>query len=45
MRKQFLADLAAIERGEDPKGVIRDPAVSHRIELPIVSRTPWRAFR
>jgi len=38
MRKQFLADLAAIERGEDPKGIIRDPAINHAIELPIVSR-------
>jgi 5,5'-dehydrodivanillate O-demethylase len=38
MRKQFLNDLAAIERGEDPKGVIRDAAINANITLPIVSR-------
>jgi 5,5'-dehydrodivanillate O-demethylase oxygenase subunit len=38
MRKQFFTDLERIERGEDPKGVIRDPAINKRIELPIVSR-------
>ena len=38
MRRQFFADLAAIERGEDPKGIIRDPAINHDIRLPIVSR-------
>jgi 5,5'-dehydrodivanillate O-demethylase len=38
MRKQFLADLAAVERGDDPKGIIRDASINHRIELPIVSR-------
>jgi 5,5'-dehydrodivanillate O-demethylase oxygenase subunit len=38
MRKQFLDDLKRIERGEDPKGIIRDPSINHRIELPIVSR-------
>jgi 5,5'-dehydrodivanillate O-demethylase len=42
MRKQFLADLAAVERGEDPKGIIRDPAVNRNIELPIVSRALLR---
>ncbi|MGA2393887.1 MAG: aromatic ring-hydroxylating dioxygenase subunit alpha [Candidatus Lustribacter sp.] len=38
MRKQFLDDLKRIERGEDPKGIIRDPAINSCIELPIVSR-------
>jgi 5,5'-dehydrodivanillate O-demethylase len=38
MRKQFFADLAAIERGEDPKGIIRDPEINREIRLPIVSR-------
>ncbi len=38
MRKQFLADLAAIERGDDPKGIIRDAARNANITLPIVSR-------
>jgi 5,5'-dehydrodivanillate O-demethylase len=38
MRKRFLDDLKRIERGEDPKAIIRDPEINHRIELPIVSR-------
>jgi 5,5'-dehydrodivanillate O-demethylase len=39
MRKQFLEDLAKIERGEDPKGIIRDPKINEGgITLPIVSR-------
>jgi 5,5'-dehydrodivanillate O-demethylase oxygenase subunit len=38
MRKQYLDDLVRIERGEDPKGLVRDPARNVRIELPIVSR-------
>jgi 5,5'-dehydrodivanillate O-demethylase oxygenase subunit len=38
MRKQFFDDLKRIERGADPKGIIRDPSINHRIELPIVSR-------
>jgi len=38
MRKRFLDDLERIERGEDPKGIVRDPAINDCIELPIVSR-------
>jgi 5,5'-dehydrodivanillate O-demethylase len=38
MRKQFMDDLEAIERGEDPKGIVRDPAVNACIRLPIVDR-------
>jgi 5,5'-dehydrodivanillate O-demethylase len=38
MRKRFLDDLKRIERGEDPSGLIRDPAKNVRVELPIVSR-------
>jgi 5,5'-dehydrodivanillate O-demethylase len=38
MRKRFFDDLERIERGEDPKGIIRDPAINHNIQLPIVDR-------
>jgi 5,5'-dehydrodivanillate O-demethylase oxygenase subunit len=38
MRRRFLADLVAVARGEDPKGVIRDPAINHRIALPVAER-------
>jgi 5,5'-dehydrodivanillate O-demethylase len=38
MRKRFLEDLARIERGEDPSGLVRDPIVNECITLPIASR-------
>jgi 5,5'-dehydrodivanillate O-demethylase len=38
LRRQLLADLDAIERGEDPKGVIRDPAKNVAIRLPSALR-------
>ena len=38
MRKRFFDDLARIERGDDPSGLIRDPAKNVRIELPIADR-------
>jgi 5,5'-dehydrodivanillate O-demethylase len=38
MRKRFMDDLERIERGEDPKGIIRDPKINHNIQLPIVDR-------
>ncbi len=38
MRKRFFDDLEAIERGEDPKGIVRDPAINECIRLPIVDR-------
>jgi 5,5'-dehydrodivanillate O-demethylase oxygenase subunit len=38
LRKQLHDDLAAIERGEDPTGVIRDPGINHKIKLPIAER-------
>jgi 5,5'-dehydrodivanillate O-demethylase len=38
LRKQLHDDLAAIERGVDPLGVIRDPAVNHKIKLPVAER-------
>jgi 5,5'-dehydrodivanillate O-demethylase len=38
MRKRFFDDLKRIERGEDPSGLIRDPAKNVNVTLPIVSR-------
>jgi 5,5'-dehydrodivanillate O-demethylase len=38
LRQRFLDDLAAIGRGEDPKGVIRDPAMNHQVPLPVAER-------
>lgn len=41
MRKRFLDDMERIERGEDPKGIVRDPARNVCIELPIIERELW----
>ena len=38
MRRRFLADLDRIERNQDPKAVVRDPAVNECIALPIFDR-------
>ncbi len=38
MRKRFLDDLERIERGEDPKAIVRDPEINRRIDLPIFDR-------
>jgi len=38
LRRQFLNDLEKVERGEDPKGVLRDPAANHQLRLPIAER-------
>ncbi len=38
MRKRFLDDMDAIARGEDPKGIIRDPEKNVCIEMPIIDR-------
>jgi 5,5'-dehydrodivanillate O-demethylase len=38
LRRLLLADIAAVERGEDPKGVVRDPARNSNITLPIAER-------
>jgi 5,5'-dehydrodivanillate O-demethylase len=34
-RKMLLRELAAVERGEDPKGVLRDPERNRLIEIPL----------
>ena len=36
MRRMLLSDLAAIEAGRDPRGLIRDPERAKRVELPNV---------
>jgi 5,5'-dehydrodivanillate O-demethylase len=38
LRKRFFDDLEAIERGEDPKAIVRDPAKNVRIDMPIAVR-------
>jgi len=38
LRQRFLDDLAAIGRGEDPKGVIRDPVANVSVRLPVAER-------
>jgi 5,5'-dehydrodivanillate O-demethylase oxygenase subunit len=38
LRRQLLDDLEAVERGDDPKGVIRDPAINKNIVLPAAER-------
>jgi 5,5'-dehydrodivanillate O-demethylase len=38
LRQRLLNDLEAIGRGEDPKGIIRDPAANVRIPLPVAER-------
>jgi 5,5'-dehydrodivanillate O-demethylase len=38
MRKRFVDDMERIERGEDPKGIVRDPAANVCIEMPIIER-------
>jgi 5,5'-dehydrodivanillate O-demethylase len=38
IRKRFLSDLEVVARGEDPKAVIRDPAVNRQVPLPVAER-------
>ncbi len=38
MRRRFLDDLEAVARGEEPKGLVRDPAANGCIGLPIFDR-------
>jgi len=38
LRKRFLNDLDAVERGEDPKATIRDPEVNRSVPLPVAER-------
>ena len=39
MRKRFLDDIARVERGEDPSGLVRDPKINEGgIGLPIIHK-------
>jgi 5,5'-dehydrodivanillate O-demethylase oxygenase subunit len=38
IRKRYIDDIDAIARGEDPKAIVRDPAINRRIDLPIVNK-------
>lgn len=38
LRRELLENVEAIERGEDPKGVIRDPSINTAIVLPVAER-------
>ncbi|MEO7467148.1 MAG: aromatic ring-hydroxylating dioxygenase subunit alpha [Sphingobium limneticum] len=38
IRKRFFEDIERIKRGEDPKAVLRDPAINSRIPLPVTDR-------
>jgi 5,5'-dehydrodivanillate O-demethylase len=40
IRNQFLRDMEAIDKGKDPKAVVRDPGVNKRIMLPVAERKP-----
>lgn len=39
LRRQLQRDMQAVERGEDPKGLIRDPEENRCIDWPFA---PWR---
>jgi len=38
IRRRFLDDIERVQRGEDPKGILRDPATNQVIELPVAER-------
>jgi 5,5'-dehydrodivanillate O-demethylase len=38
MRRQFQRDIEKVRRNEDPKGLIRDPAINKAIPLPTIDR-------
>ncbi len=38
IRKRYIDDIEAIARGEDPKAIVRDPAINRRIDLPIINK-------
>jgi 5,5'-dehydrodivanillate O-demethylase oxygenase subunit len=40
IRKRFFDDIEAMKRGEDPKGVIRDPELARHLELPFEPKRP-----
>ncbi len=38
VRRRFFEELDRVAAGKDPKGTIRDPAASHAVELPMMSK-------
>ena len=38
IRNRFMADLAALADGKDPKAIIRDPAANRSVPLPVAQR-------
>jgi 5,5'-dehydrodivanillate O-demethylase len=38
LRKRMFEEIEKVKAGEDPKGVIRDPAQNDRVELPVADR-------
>jgi 5,5'-dehydrodivanillate O-demethylase len=38
IRKRLFDELAAVARGSDPKGIIRNPNVASRVELPFFNK-------
>ena len=41
MRKRFFDDLDRVAKGEDPKGVIRDPEINKCVALPVANRRAY----
>jgi 5,5'-dehydrodivanillate O-demethylase oxygenase subunit len=44
LRQRLLEQMKAVERGEDPWGVIRDPARNYRIQIPNMHRNATEGF-
>jgi len=42
MRKRMFEEMEAVKEGRDPKGTIRDPALNHRVHLPVIRSRPPR---
>jgi 5,5'-dehydrodivanillate O-demethylase len=42
LRRRYLADLARIEAGGDPSGLLRDEARNACVELPIIGKQGFR---
>jgi 5,5'-dehydrodivanillate O-demethylase len=38
LRRKLFEDIEAVQEGRDPKGLIREPAINHRVVLPSDSR-------
>jgi len=37
VRRRFFEDMEKVAKGQDPKGIVRDPEVAKRIPLPIAT--------